>query len=79
MGSVTSKIPKEFKILSASDRVEYIQNLWDFIADSPDQVPVPDSHKQVLDQRLAIHNTEPSLAEPWGQVRDKIRKNLSKT
>ena len=79
MGSVTSKIPKEFKILSASDRVEYIQNLWDFIADSPDQVPVPDSHKQVLDQRLSIHNTEPSLAEPWGQVRDKIRKNLSKT
>ena len=47
MSGVTSKIPKEFKILSSDDRVSYVQALWDFIAETPDQVPIPESHKQI--------------------------------
>ena len=76
---MTSKIPKEFKILSSDDRISYVQGLWDFIAETPDQVPIPESHKQVLDQRLAAYETEPNRAEPWSQVRDNILKNLRNT
>jgi len=55
MSSLTSQIPKEFKELSAKARIEYVQGLWDFIAKTPDQVPIPESHKRVLDQRLAAY------------------------
>jgi len=76
MSGVTSEIPKEFIILSSDDRVSYVQNLWDFIAETPDQVPIPESHKQILDQRLAAYKAEPNRGKPWNQVRDNILKNL---
>ena len=79
MSGVTSKIPKEFKTLSSSDRISYVQGLWDFIAETPDQVPIPESHKQVLDQRLAAYEAEPNQAEPWSRTRDNILKNLRNT
>ena len=76
MSTRTSQIPEDFKTLSSDDRIEYLQRLWDFIAQTPDQVPIPESHKQVLDQRLASYQNEPNLAEPWGQTRDRILKTL---
>jgi len=79
MTSVTSKIPEEFKVLSTSDRVEYLQSLWNYIADSPDKVPVPDAHKQVLGDRLAAYKTDPNLGKPWDQTRDNILKKLRNT
>ena len=77
MGTKTSQIPEDFKTLSSDDRIDYVQSLWDFIAQTPDQVPIPESHKQILDQRLAAYQNEPNLAEPWDQTRDRILKNLS--
>ena len=78
MSSLISKIPKDFKALSSDDRIEYLQGLWDFIAETPDQVPIPDSHKQVLDQRLATYEADPNLAKPWSQTRDRLLKKLQK-
>jgi len=79
MSGVTSKIPREFKTLSSDDRISYVQRLWDFIAETPDQVPVPESHKQILDQRLAAYEAQPNQAEPWSRTRDNILKNLRNT
>ncbi len=79
MSSVTSQIPKEFRELSAQARIEYVQGLWDFIAKAPDQVPIPESHKRVLDQRLAAYEANPNQGKPWGQVRDNILKKLQNT
>jgi putative addiction module component (TIGR02574 family) len=79
MSGVTSKIPKEFKRLSSKDRISYVQNLWDFIAESPDQIPIPESQKQVLAQRLATYKANPNVGKPWPQVRDNILKNLQNT
>ena len=76
MGTKTSQIPDDFKTLSSDDRIDYVQSLWDFIAQTPDQVPIPESHKQILDQRLAAYQNEPNLAEPWDQTRDRILKIL---
>lgn len=79
MSSVASQIPKEFRELSLQARIEYVQGLWDFIAKTPDQVPIPESHKRVLDQRLAAYEAGPNQREPWGQIRDNILKKLRNT
>jgi putative addiction module component (TIGR02574 family) len=76
MSTKTSQIPEDFKTLSSDDRIEYVQSLWDFIARTPDQVPVPESHKKVLDERLANYQNEPSSAASWDKTRDRILKNL---
>ena len=79
MSGVTSKIPKEFKALSSDDRISYVQGLWDFIAETPDQVPIPRSHQQILDERLSAYEDNPNQAESWHQTRDAILKNLRNT
>ena len=79
MSSVRSQIPKEFRELSAKARIEYVQSLWDFIAKTPDQVPIPESHKRILDQRLAAYEADPSKVKPWNQVRDNILKKFRNT
>ena len=79
MGNLASQIPKEFRELSAKARIEYVQGLWDFIAKTPDQVPIPESHKQVLDQRLAAYEADPNQGKSWGQVRESILKKLQNT
>jgi len=44
----------------------------------PDQVPVPDWHRQVIRQRLADHVASPLEGRPWEKVRDKIRNQLER-
>ena len=78
MSNESPQIPKEFRELSAKARIEYVQVLWDFIAETPDQVPIPESHKRILDQRLADYDADPSQTKPWGQVRDNLIKKYRK-
>ena len=54
--------PPGFDDLPVEDQIEYVQSLWDRIAAKPDQVPVPDWHRQVLDKRLAAHEANSELA-----------------
>ena len=76
MSTKTSQIPEDFKTLSSDDRIEYVQSLWDFIAQTPDQVPIPESHKKTLDKRLVAYQNESNSAEPWDKTRDRILKTL---
>ena len=67
---------QEFKDLPTQERIEYVQELWDFIAESPEQVPVPDSHKAILDVRLAAYEANPEQGRPWSEVREDLLKKL---
>ena len=68
--------PPGFDDLPVEDQVEYVQSLWDRIAAEPDQVPVPEWHRQVLDKRLAAREANAEVARPWDEVRDEIRSKL---
>ena len=76
MNIAISDIPSGFKELSAEARIRYVQNLWDFIAEASDEIPVPKSHEQILDKRLAAYEADGDQAAPWSAVRDNILKNL---
>ena len=68
--------PPGFDDLPVEDQIDYVQSLWDRIAAKPDQVPVPEWHRQVLDKRLAAHEANPQVARAWEEVRDEIRSKL---
>ena len=53
---MSSKVPfppPGFDELSTDDQIEYLQDLWDRISSDPDEVSVPDWHKEILEERLA--------------------------
>ena len=68
--------PPGFDDLQVEDQVEYVQSLWDRIAAKPDQVTVPEWHRQVLEERLAARDANLEMARPWDEVRDSIRSKL---
>ncbi len=53
-------------------RIEYVQDIWDYIAESPGDVPVSESHKQILAERLAEFDVSTDQGRPWSEVRKEL-------
>lgn len=57
--------------LSAEDRLQLIGEIWDSLA--PESEPIPQSHREELDRRLAAADANPSAGRPWEEVRARLR------
>lgn len=68
--------PPGFDDLSVEEKLDYVQSLWDRIVTHPEDLPVPDWHQRILQERLAAHRADPAAARPWDEVRDEINKKL---
>ncbi len=64
-------IPKISK-LSTPEKILLVEDLWDNISSDESAVPVPGSHKAVLDNRFNRYESAPgallSLEELWTKV-----------
>jgi len=54
--------------MSVEEKIEYVQALWDRIAADESQVPVPDWHRELLNERLADYEADPHQGRPWEEV-----------
>ena len=68
--------PPGFDELSPDAQIDYVQSLWDRIAARPDQIPVPDWHREVIRQRVADQEANPAKGQPWENVRKEARSKL---
>lgn len=68
--------PPGFDDLSAEEQVDYVQSLWERILVHPEDLPVPEWHWRVLDERLASYKANPGAARPWEEVREEINQKL---
>ena len=55
----------ELLALPINRRWEIMEALWDSLSAAPEQVPVPDWHREVLEQRLAEDEADPVPGEEW--------------
>jgi putative addiction module component (TIGR02574 family) len=69
--------PPGFDELSTEEKVRYVEALWDRIADAPEEVPVPDWHRQLVSERLAAYRRDPNGGRPWREVRDALLGELA--
>ena len=74
MGNALPLPPPGFDALNIDEQIEYVQSLWDRIAASEDRVPVPDWHREILDERLADLQANPNAGRPWEEVRAELTK-----
>ena len=68
--------PPGFDDLSVEEKIDYVQSLWDRIAASPDTIPVPDWHREILDERLKDLEANPQAGESWEAVQERLRKKF---
>lgn len=68
--------PPGFDDLSVQEKLDYVQSQWDRIAARPEEIAVPDWHRQVLDARLAASRADPQEGKPWEEVREEVLRKL---
>ena len=68
------QVPPGFNDLSKAEQVRYLQELWDQIADSPGDIPIPESHLELAEARLRRYREDPSNARSAFDVLDRLTK-----
>lgn len=76
MSKIVPTPPPGFDDLSVDEQIDFVQSLWDRIAATAEQVPVPELHREIIRERLAAHNTSPSAGRLWTDVRTGINRKL---
>jgi putative addiction module component (TIGR02574 family) len=61
--------------LSRAERLDLIQELWDSLAPTPDEVPLTEAQRNELDRRLDEMDADNTLGIPWDQVLKQIREH----
>ena len=68
--------PPGFDDLSADEKIDYVQDLWDRIATEPDDLPLLDWHLQIVEERLAAHRDHPEQVVTWEEAETEILSRL---
>ena len=77
MASVPFTPPVGFDELSIEEKLDYLQALWARVLSQPNQMPVPDWHRQILADRLATYRAGQGSSRPWSEFREELRSLLS--
>jgi putative addiction module component (TIGR02574 family) len=60
--------------LSIAERILLVEEIWNSIADEPESLEVPESHKEELDRRIAACEADPTAGSPWPEVKARLLK-----
>ena len=74
MEPATIPEPAGFSKLSKAEQIRYLQALWDRIAERPGEIPIPESHLALAEERLAEYRRDPGRALPAHDVLDRLAK-----
>jgi putative addiction module component (TIGR02574 family) len=69
-------IIESFRKLPSTEKIRLVQQLWDEIAQEAAQLPLTESQRRLLDERIAEHEANPGDVEPWEEARDEILRKL---
>ena len=70
---MSNALREELFKLSAAERLELVEDLWDSIADEDEVLALTDEQREDLERRLAEADADPTGGPPWEEVRERIR------
>lgn len=59
--------------MSVAERILLVEEIWDSIADDPNQVPLTEAQKSDLERRLREHEANPRAGSPWSAVKSRLQ------
>ncbi|OGJ89505.1 MAG: hypothetical protein A2487_06355 [Candidatus Raymondbacteria bacterium RifOxyC12_full_50_8] len=69
---VKTKAVREFRRLSVPERILLLEDLWDDVTATEEDVPIPESHKKELDRRLKKYPLNSRFWSSWEDVKKRI-------
>ncbi len=70
---MSSSIHADVLSLSIPERIQLVEDIWDTIAEMPDEVRLTEAQRAELDSRLEAYHRNPQEGSPWEAVRQRIR------
>ena len=64
---ITASFPEITK-MSAAERIQLVEDIWDTIAAEPDAVGLTEAQTQELDRRLDDYHANPQAGSSWQEV-----------
>ena len=58
--------------LSVQERVRLVQDIWDTLQPTAEDLPLTEEQRRILDERLAQHQADPDSAVPWEDVKARL-------
>ncbi|MDT8321950.1 MAG: addiction module protein [Xanthomonadales bacterium] len=58
--------------LPISERIQLVTEIWDGIAEFPDEIELTPSTRKLLVKRLAAYRASPDEGSPWQEVKQRI-------
>lgn len=78
MQRTTISEPPGFAELSKAEQVRYLQELWHRMVEKPGELPVPESHLDLAEERLAEYRRDPNRARSAYDVIDRLTERTKK-
>lgn len=72
----TQPIIETFRKLPQSEKIRLVQELWDEIAAEVARLPLAESQRRLLDERIQQHEQNPDDVETWETVKKDILGDL---
>ena len=63
---------RPFDDLSVPEKILRVQDLWDQIAQSPDDVDLTNAQRAELERRLRAHEDGPGVYPTWQELRQRL-------
>ena len=58
--------------LPIAERIQLVTEIWDSIAEFPDEIELTPSTRKLLAKRLAAYRSNPNAGSPWQEVKHRI-------
>ncbi len=59
--------------LTVAERILLVEEIWDSIAAKPEDVPVTEAQRRMLDERTTAYLAAPEKVSTWEEVKARIR------
>jgi putative addiction module component (TIGR02574 family) len=70
---VAAPILEDILQLSVAERIRLVEEIWDTIADTPEEFPLSQAQQDEIERRLESYEERPEAGLPWREVLDKIK------
>ena len=67
---------ESIKKLSVAERILIVEDIWDSIISSKEDLPISEEQKRELDLRLELYYKNPNEGKSWKEVKGNIQSQL---
>lgn len=71
---MNAALASELRQLKPLEKLRLVEELWDEIASSEDQLPIPEWHSQVLAEDAVHYQNNANEGAPWPEVKARLQR-----